>query len=73
MVCPISFATLFTIQIGGLVDRLLLEIEGKVNLGTEKPQFSKIPFRNRQNMQSQIVVCYSRNQKPDHFSRFFEI
>jgi hypothetical protein len=34
-----------------------MEIEENVNPGMEKRQFSKIPFENRQNMQSQIVVC----------------
>jgi hypothetical protein len=57
----IFLATLFTIQISGLVDRFLLEIQGKVNLGREKPQFSKIPFENRNKLRSQIVVCHSRN------------
>jgi hypothetical protein len=54
-------ATLFKIQISELADRFLMEIEEKVNPGTEKRQFSKIPFENSKNMQSQIVICHSRN------------
>jgi hypothetical protein len=38
-----------------------MEIEENVNPGIGKRQFSKIPFENRQNMQSQIVVCHSRH------------
>jgi len=37
-----------------------MEIEENVNPGTEKGQFSKIPFGYLKNMQSQIVVCHSR-------------
>jgi hypothetical protein len=40
-----------------------MEIEEKVNPGTEKRQFSKIPFENSKNMQSQIVVCDSRDHQ----------
>jgi hypothetical protein len=38
-----------------------MEIEENVNPGTEKRQFSKIPFENRQNMRYQLVVCDSRH------------
>ena len=53
-------ATLFNIQIKGLADRFVTEIKENVNPGTQKGEFSKIPVENRQNIQSQIVVCYSR-------------
>ena len=49
-------AIFFNIQISGLRDRSLMEIEENVNLGTEERRFSKIPFENRQIGQSQIVV-----------------
>jgi len=38
-----------------------MEVEENVNPGRGKRQFSKIPFENRKNMHSQIVVCDSRN------------
>jgi hypothetical protein len=53
-------ATFFNFEIKGLADRFLMEIEENVNPGTEKRQFSKIPFEDRKHMQSQTVVCYSR-------------
>jgi hypothetical protein len=56
-------ATLFNIQISRLPDRSLMEIEENVNGGEEKGRFSQIPFGNRKNMQSQIVVCDSKDQK----------
>jgi hypothetical protein len=40
-------ATYFNFEISGLSDRFLMEIEENVNPGTEKGQFSKIPFENR--------------------------
>ena len=54
-------ATFFNFEISGLADTFLMEIEENVNPGIEKRQFSKIPFENRKNMQSQIVACYSRD------------
>ena len=57
-----SLATFFNIQISGLPNRFLLEIEENVNSGRGKRRFLKIPFEYRKNMQSQIVVCYSRDQ-----------
>ena len=50
-------ATFFKPEINGLGDGFLMKIEENVNPGTEKRQFSKIPFENLKNMQSQIVVC----------------
>jgi hypothetical protein len=47
-------------EISGLADNFLMKIKENVNPGTGKRQFSKIPFENRKNMQSQIVVCDSR-------------
>jgi hypothetical protein len=61
---PSTLAKFFNFEISGLADRFLMEIEENVNLGTEQRHFSKIPFENRNNMQSQMVVCYSRNQTP---------
>ena len=54
-------ATFFNIQISGLSDRSLMEMEENVNPGTRKRKFSEIPLGNRKNMQSQIVVCDSRD------------
>jgi hypothetical protein len=39
-----------------------MEIEENVNPGTQKGQFSKIPFGNSKNMQYQIVAYDSRDQ-----------
>ena len=55
-------ATFFNIQISGLAERFLMEIEENVNPGTQKGGFSEIPLGNRKNMQSQIVFCYSSYQ-----------
>ena len=52
----------FNIQIGRLADRFLMEIQENVNPGAETRQLSKIPFEYRKNMQSQIVVCHSRDR-----------
>jgi len=42
-----------------------MEVEENVNPGTEKRQFSKIPFENRKNMHSQLVVYDSETvEKP---------
>ena len=56
-----TLAKFFNHEIRGLADRFLMEIEENVNPGTERRQFSKIPFENRKNMQVQIVVCDGRN------------
>jgi hypothetical protein len=40
-----------------------MKSEENVNTGTEQRHFGKIPFDNRQNMESQIVACDSRTQK----------
>ena len=56
----ISILPFFNIEISCLPDRFLMEIEENVNAGTEQRQFSKIASENRKNMQSQIVVCDSR-------------
>jgi hypothetical protein len=53
-------ATFFNFAINSLADRLLMEIEENVNGDGEKRRFSQIPFVNRKNMQSQIVICDSR-------------
>jgi hypothetical protein len=53
-------AKFFNLEINGLADRFLMESKENVNPRMEKGQFSKIPFYNRKNMQSHIVVCYSR-------------
>jgi hypothetical protein len=55
----------FKYEIKWLANRFVMEIEENVNLGREKPQFSKIPFEYRKNMQSQIVVCHSSNLNSD--------
>jgi hypothetical protein len=52
-----TLAKFFNHEIRGLADRFLTEIEEDVNPGTEKRQFSKIPFGNQKNMQPEIVVC----------------
>jgi hypothetical protein len=57
-----SLATFFNFAINSLADRLLMEIEENVNGDGEKRRFSQIPFGNRKNLQSQIVVCDSRNR-----------
>jgi hypothetical protein len=44
-------AKLFTLEIRGLADMFLMEIEENVNPGMEKRQFSKMAFENRKNMQ----------------------
>ena len=55
---------IFKFEISWLADSLLMKIEENVNPGTEKREFSKIPFDYLTNMQSQIVVCdRSRNQR----------
>jgi len=54
---PVQLAKVLNFEISGLAHSFLIKIEENVNPGTEKRQFSKIPFENRQNMQSQIVVC----------------
>jgi hypothetical protein len=56
-------ATLFNIEISGLPDRFLTEIEENVNVRTQNEVFSKITFENRKNMQSHIVVCDSRDRQ----------
>ena len=38
-----------------------MEIKENVNPGTQKGEFSKIPFEYRKNMQCQIVVYHSRH------------
>jgi hypothetical protein len=38
-----------------------MESKENVNPGMEKGEFSKTSSGNRQNMQSQIVVCHSRD------------
>jgi len=53
-------AKVFNFEISGLPDRFLMEMEENVNPGMGKGQFSKIPFENRTNMQSQIVAYDSR-------------
>jgi hypothetical protein len=52
-------------EISGLADNFLMKIKENVNPGMEKWEFSKIAFENRKNMQSQIVVCHSRDLSPD--------
>ena len=54
-------AKLFMFNISGLADRFLMEVVENVNPGTGKKQFSKIPSDYLKNMQSQIVVCHSRD------------
>ena len=44
-------ATLFNIQINGLADRFLMEIEENVNPGTEKGSFQRHLLRTDKNMQ----------------------
>jgi hypothetical protein len=56
----VFLAMLFNFEIKGLADRFLMEIEENVNPGGQERRFSEIPFVNRKNMQSQIVVCHSR-------------
>ena len=71
----IFLATFFNIQISGLADRFLMEIEENVNPGTGKRQFSKIPYevehsvwtqRTRESMEmprtALAVLCYCFSQ-----------
>ena len=50
-----------------------MEIEENVNPGTGKRQFSKIPFGNRKNMQSQIVVCEQTSSLLGQVSRILHV
>ena len=55
-------ATLFNLQMSGLADRFLTEIEEKVNPGMGSRPLSEIAFENRKKMQFQIVVCNGRDR-----------
>jgi len=57
---PSTLTKFFNFEISGLTHSFLMRIEEDVNPGTENRQFSKIPFENRKNLQSQIVICDSR-------------
>jgi hypothetical protein len=68
-------AAFFNVEISGLADRFVMEIEENVNFGPEKRQFSKIPYevehsvwtqRTRESMETPrtalAVLCYCFSQ-----------